>query len=175
MKSGLRNLVAANRPNWVIRCAKIALVVGDCLIAADGPSRIASVDLHSPPSRKRKPLAARQLAQPLGVGRKVTAVLLIIYLVGAICTAQRLSLPTMSREQRPLVGAVVWPFTMTVFGLLVLLALLAHWYDRLTAALEGQTADFQEKPPPLMRERRQSRMAALNWKGHGEEPSDDTR
>ena len=81
----------------------------------------------------------------------------------------------MSREQRPLVGVVVWPFTMTVFGSLVLLALLAHWYDRLAAALEGQTADFQEKPPPLMRERRQSRMATLNWKRYGEEPSDDTR
>jgi hypothetical protein len=52
----------------------------------------------------------------------------------------------MSREQRPFVSAVVWPFTVTVFGLLVLLALLAHWYDRLAVALEGQTTDFRENP-----------------------------
>jgi hypothetical protein len=52
----------------------------------------------------------------------------------------------MSREQRPFVNAIVWPFTVTVFGLLVLLALLAHWFDRLAVALEGQTPDFQENP-----------------------------
>jgi hypothetical protein len=52
----------------------------------------------------------------------------------------------MSREQRPFVSVVVWPFTVTVFGLFVLLALLAHWYDRLAVPLEGQTADFRENP-----------------------------
>jgi hypothetical protein len=52
----------------------------------------------------------------------------------------------MSREQRPFVNAIVWPFTVTVFGLFVLLALLAHWYDRLAVTLEGQTADFQANP-----------------------------
>ena len=76
----------------------------------------------------------------------MTIVLFIIYLVGAICTARRLSVPTMSREQRPFVSAIVWPFTVTVFGLFVLLALLAHWYDRLAVAREGQTADFRENP-----------------------------
>jgi hypothetical protein len=78
--------------------------------------------------------------------QKVTAVLFIIYLVGAIWTARRLSVPTMSHEQRPFVSAVVWPFTVTVLGLFVLLALLAHWYDRLAVVLEGQTADFRENP-----------------------------
>lgn len=33
---------------------------------------------------------------------------------------------------------------MTVFGLLVLLALLAHWYGKLAVALMGQRADSQE-------------------------------
>jgi hypothetical protein len=79
----------------------------------------------------------------------VTTVLFIIYLVGAIWTARRLNVPTMSREQRPFLSAVVWPFTVTVFGLFVLLALLAHWYDRLAVAIEGQTPDFRETPAAI--------------------------
>jgi len=37
----------------------------------------------------------------------------------------------------------MWPFTVTVFGLLVLLALLAHWCDRLLVAPTSQRADSQ--------------------------------
>jgi len=74
----------------------------------------------------------------------VTAVLFIVYLAGAIWTARRLSVSTMSHEQRPFISAVVWPFTVTVLGLFVLLALLAHWYDRLGVVLEGQAEDSKE-------------------------------
>jgi hypothetical protein len=41
---------------------------------------------------------------------------------------------------------VIWPFTVTVFGVLVLLALLAHWYDRLAVALTPRRAGFQQTP-----------------------------
>lgn len=76
------------------------------------------------------------------------AVLLIIYLIGAICTAWCLSVPTVSAERHSFlrVSFVIWPFTVTVFGVLVLLASLAHWYDRLALALTGHRADFQQSP-----------------------------
>jgi len=61
------------------------------------------------------------------------AILLVIYLVGVICTVWCPGVPPMSRDHRPFLSAssVIWPFTVTVFGAIVLLALLAHWYDRL--------------------------------------------
>jgi hypothetical protein len=78
----------------------------------------------------------------------VKAVLLVIYLIGAICTAWCLSVPTVSGERRSFlrVSFVIWPFTVTVFGVLVLLALLVHWYHRLALALTGHEADFQQSP-----------------------------
>lgn len=74
--------------------------------------------------------------------------LLIIYLVGAICTSWGLSVPSMSREQRPFlsISSVVWPFTVTVFGLFVLFALLAHWYDAMALNLAGRRTDFHKNP-----------------------------
>ena len=67
------------------------------------------------------------------------AVLLVIYLIGAICTAWCLTVPSVSGEQRSFlrVSFIIWPFTVAVFGVLVLLALLAHWYDRLALTLTG--------------------------------------
>ena len=79
------------------------------------------------------------------------AVLLVIYLIGAICTAWCLSVPTVSGEQRSFLRVyfaiwpiVIWPFTVTVLGVLVLLALLAHWYDRLALAFTRHRAGFQQ-------------------------------
>ena len=76
------------------------------------------------------------------------AVLLVVYLIGAICTAWCLSVPTVSGEQRSFLRVyfVIWPFTVTVFGVLVLLALLAHWYDRLAVALTRHREGFQQPP-----------------------------
>jgi hypothetical protein len=78
----------------------------------------------------------------------VKAVLLVIYLIGAICTAWCLSVPTVSLEHRSFLRVcfVIWPFIVTVFGVFVLLALLAHWYDRLALAPTGHRADFQQSP-----------------------------
>ena len=76
------------------------------------------------------------------------AVLLVIYLIGAICTAWCLSVPTVNREHRSFLRVcfVIWPFIVTVFGVFVLLALLAHWYDGLALAPTGHGADFQQSP-----------------------------
>jgi hypothetical protein len=76
----------------------------------------------------------------------VTPLLLIVYLVGAVCTAWRLSISTVSREQRPFfnISSVIWPLTVAVFGLLILLALLADWFDRLAVVLAEQRADLQD-------------------------------
>ena len=76
------------------------------------------------------------------------AVLLVAYLIGAICTAWCLSVPTVSGEERSFLRVyfVIWPFTVTVLGVLVLLALLAHWYDRLAVALTRHRAGFQQTP-----------------------------
>lgn len=73
---------------------------------------------------------------------------LIIYLVGAICTSWCLSVPSMSREQRPFLSilSLIWPFTVTVFGLLVLFALLAHWYDATALILAGRRTDCHKNP-----------------------------
>lgn len=81
----------------------------------------------------------------------VKAVLLVIYLIGAICTAWCLSVPTVNREHRSFLRVcfVIWPFIVTVFGVFVLLALLAHWYDRLALAPTGHRADFQQSPAGL--------------------------
>jgi hypothetical protein len=83
----------------------------------------------------------------------VKAVLLVFYLIGAICTAWGLTVPSVSGEQRSFlrVSFVIWPFTVAVFGVLVLLALLAHWYDRLALTLTGYRAVFQLSSPPLSR------------------------
>ncbi|HVB83060.1 MAG TPA: hypothetical protein VNE82_24315 [Candidatus Binataceae bacterium] len=72
----------------------------------------------------------------------------IVYLIGVIGAAWFLSIPTMSREQRPLfrISSIIWPLTMTVFGLLVLLALLTHWYGKLAAILAGHRVDSLESP-----------------------------
>jgi hypothetical protein len=80
----------------------------------------------------------------------VTPLLLIVYLVGAVCTAWRLSISTVSRKQRPFfnISSVIWPLTVAVFGLLILLALLADWFDRLAVVLAEQRADL---PNPLHR------------------------
>ena len=68
------------------------------------------------------------------------AVLLVIYLIGAICTAWCLTVPSVSGEQRSFlrVSFVIWPFTVTVFGVLVLLGL--------ALALTDHGADFQQSP-----------------------------
>ena len=62
--------------------------------------------------------------------------LLIVYLVGVICTAWCLRISTKARE-RPFfsISSVIWPLTVTVFGLLILLALLAQWSDRLASKM----------------------------------------
>ena len=76
------------------------------------------------------------------------SLLLIIYLAGAIGTAWRLNASTANRERRPLfcVRCLVWPLTATVFGVLVLIALLAHWYDKLANAFTDRRADIQDDP-----------------------------
>ena len=72
-------------------------------------------------------------------------VLLVVYLTGAVCTAWCLSVPNVSRERRPFlsISSIIWPFTLTVFGVLVLLALLAHLYDRMALTPSGGRGDFQ--------------------------------
>jgi hypothetical protein len=77
----------------------------------------------------------------------VRSLLWIVYLAGAIGTAWRLNASTANRERRPFfVRCLVWPFTATVFGVLVLIALLAHWYDRLATAFTDRRADIQDDP-----------------------------
>jgi len=73
--------------------------------------------------------------------------LLILYLAGAIGTAWRLNASAANRERRPFfVRCLVWPLTATVFGVLVLIAWLAHWYDRLATAFTDRKADIQDDP-----------------------------
>ena len=75
------------------------------------------------------------------------SLLLIVYLAGAIGTAWRLNASTATRERRPsFVRCLVWPLTATVFAVLVLIALLAHWYDRLATAFTDRKADVQDDP-----------------------------
>ena len=78
----------------------------------------------------------------------MSSVLLIVYLAGAIGTAWRLNASTANRERRPFfsIRCLIWPLTATVFGVLVLIALLAHWYDRLATAFTDQRADIQDDP-----------------------------
>jgi hypothetical protein len=78
----------------------------------------------------------------------VSSLLLIVYLAGAIGTAWRLSASTANRERRSLfsVRCLVWPLTAAVFGVLVLIALLAHRYDRLATAFTDRKADIQDDP-----------------------------
>jgi hypothetical protein len=83
----------------------------------------------------------------------VKEVLLVIYLTGAICTDWCLTVPSVSGEQRSLlrVSFVIWPFTVAVLGVLVVLALLAHWYDRVALTLTSRRSDFRLSSPPLSR------------------------
>ena len=73
-------------------------------------------------------------------------VLLVVYLTGAVCTAWCLNAPNVSRGRRRFlsISSIIWPFTVAVFGVLVLLALLAHWYDRMALTPIGGRGDFQE-------------------------------
>ena len=102
---------------------------------------------HSPPFRNATAHGPSARAAR-SMDMAVKAVLLVIYLIGAICTAWCLSVPTVSREHRSFLRIcfVIWPFIVTVFGVFVLLALLAHWYDRLDLAPTGHRADFQQSP-----------------------------
>lgn len=76
------------------------------------------------------------------------SLLLIVYLAGVIGTAWRLNAPTANRERRPFfsIRCLFWPLTATVFGVLVLVALLAHWHDRLATAFTDRRADIQDDP-----------------------------
>jgi hypothetical protein len=78
----------------------------------------------------------------------VSSALLIVYLAGAICTAWCLNAPTVNHERRPFfsIPSLIWPLTATVFGVLVLIALLAHWYDRLATAFTDRRGDIQDDP-----------------------------
>jgi hypothetical protein len=78
----------------------------------------------------------------------VRSLLLIVYLAGAIGTAWRLNSSTANRERRPFLSirCLVWPLTATVFGVLVLIALLAHWYDRPATAFKDRRGDIQDDP-----------------------------
>lgn len=70
------------------------------------------------------------------------SLLLIVYLAGAIGTTWLLNASTANRERLPFfsIRCLVWPLTATVFGLLVLIALLAHWYDQLATAFTDRRA-----------------------------------
>ena len=74
--------------------------------------------------------------------------LLIVYLAGAIATAWCLNAPTANHDRRPFftMPCLIWPITVTVFGILVLIALLAHWYDRLATAFTDRRDDIQDDP-----------------------------
>ena len=78
----------------------------------------------------------------------MSSVLLIVYLAGAIGTACFLSPSTANRQRRPLfsIPCLVWPLTATVVGVLVLIVLLADWYDRLATAFTDRRADIQDDP-----------------------------
>ena len=92
------------------------------------------------------PIAARHVAQRLFGVAPVSSLLLIVYLAGAIGTAWRLNTSAANRERCPFfsIRCLVWPLTATVFGVLVLIALLAHWYDRLATAFTDRRADIQD-------------------------------
>ena len=120
-------------------------------IAADGPLKtellvplppFRNATAHGPSAR-----AARSMDMA------VKAVLLVIYLIGAICTAWCLSVPTVSREHRSFLRIcfVIWPFIVTVFGVFVLLALLAHWYDGWISPLRVTERISSKALPPLPR------------------------
>ena len=78
----------------------------------------------------------------------MSSALLIVYLAGAIATAWCLNAPTANRDRRAFftMPCLIWPITVTVFGILVLIALLAHWYDRSAAAFTDRRADVQDDP-----------------------------
>jgi hypothetical protein len=80
----------------------------------------------------------------------VKAVLLVIYLIhriGAICTAWCLSVPTVGGELHSFlrVSFVVWPFTVTVFGVLVVFALRVL-VQQAGSRLYGLRNGFPAKP-----------------------------
>ena len=65
----------------------------------------------------------------------MSSALLIVYLVGAIGTAWCLDAPTVYRDRRPFtIPCLIWPITLMVFGVLVLIALEAYWYSGPAAA-----------------------------------------
>ena len=106
-----------------------------------------AVRAHSP-STLAHATPARQVAQTLFGVTPVSSALLIVYLAGVIGTAWRLNASTANRERCSFfsIPCLIWPLTATVFGVLVLIALLAHWYDRLATAFTDRRADIQDDP-----------------------------
>ena len=73
----------------------------------------------------------------------------IVYLAGAVCTAWCLNASSANRDGRSFlsISSLFWPFTATVFGLLVLVALMAHWYDKLARVITGGKVDTEDRVP----------------------------
>ena len=69
--------------------------------------------------------------------------LAIFYLTGLLVTAWCSANPALSRAPGSFFrfSDLIWPLTMTVFALLFLVALLAHWCSKLAAALTDRRAD----------------------------------
>ena len=78
----------------------------------------------------------------------MSSALLMVYLAGAIGTAWCLNASTANHDRRPFftIPCLIWPITFTVFGVLVLIALVAYWYDRLATAFTDRRADIQDDP-----------------------------
>jgi hypothetical protein len=76
----------------------------------------------------------------------MVSALLIVYMAGGIVAAWFLNTSTAGRERCPFfsIPLLIWPLTATVFGLLVLLCLLAHWYDKLANAFKRRRTDIQD-------------------------------
>ena len=111
MNLGPRHLIAANGSNRAIRYARIVLRPDMMKSRLTGRlRRRAGVPNHSP-QPKCQPLAARQLAQLSVEAMAVKPVLLVVYLIGAVCTAWCLNVPTVSRELRPFlsISSIIWP------------------------------------------------------------------
>ena len=106
-----------------------------------------AVRAHSP-STLAHPTPARQVTQTLFGVAPVSSVLLIVYMAGAIGTAWFLSPSTANRQRRPSfsIPCLIWPLTVTVVGVLVSIALLADWYDRLATAFTDRRANIQDDP-----------------------------
>jgi hypothetical protein len=94
--------------------------------------------------RAHSPHSARHVARTLFGVAPLSSALLIVYLAGAIGTAWCLNAPTANRERRPFfsIPSLIWPLTASVLGVLLLIALLAHWYDRLATAFTDRRADI---------------------------------